>query len=361
MPRNIVVCCDGTDNEVATDSTNVLRLFRMLERDQRQIAYYDGGVGTLVDPAAISVLRKYLSRRLDAAIGLRVRENVIAAYRFLARTYEPEDKLYFFGFSRGAYTVRAVAGLIHFLGLLRPELENLATLAWAVYANEAHVYTVSRRFAGGNRFNRCFGVTAKPPIHFVGAWDTVSSFGWFWNFQTLPHTAVNPSITHFRHALAIDERRACFPANMFLPEEEQSPNCKQVWFAGVHADVGGGYPEKQATLAKVSLAWMIREAETSGLLINPAECQYLMDSKDKPPPDPCGPIHESLTGFWKGMEYFPRRTWDGTAGRMCWQGPHCGRRRPIEPGSVLHVSVLDRIKRLNYSPGNLPKDYRVED
>src|SRR5438552_18866539 len=91
MPKNIVICCDGTDNEVATDSTNVLRLFRMLERDQRQVAYYDGGVGTLVDPAAISVLRKYLSRRLDAAIGLRVRENVIAAYRFLARTYQPGD------------------------------------------------------------------------------------------------------------------------------------------------------------------------------------------------------------------------------------------------------------------------------
>jgi uncharacterized protein (DUF2235 family) len=361
MSRNIVVCCDGTDNEVATDSTNVLRLFRMLERDHRQVAYYDGGVGTLVDPAAISVLRKYVSRRLDAAIGLRVRENVIAAYRFLARTYEPGDQIYLFGFSRGAYTVRAVAGLVHFLGLLRPELENLATLAWAVYANEAHIYTVSRRFAGGNRFNRCFGVNPKPEIHFMGVWDTVSSFGWFWNFQTLPHTAVNPSVMHFRHALAMDERRACFPANLFFPREEQLPNCKQVWFAGVHSDVGGGYPEKEATLAKVPLAWMIREAEALGLFISAAARQYLMDSKDKPPPDPCGPVHESLAGFWKAMEYFPRRSWDGAAGRMCWQGPHCGRRRPIEPGSVLHVSVLDRMKRLNYSPGNLPKDHRVEE
>ncbi len=169
VPRNIVVCCDGTDNEVATDSTNVLRLFRMLERDQRQVAYYDGGVGTLIDPAAISVVRKYLSRRLDAAIGLRVRENVIAAYRFLALNYQPGDQIYLFGFSRGAYTVRVVAGMIHFLGLLRPELEHLAPLAWTIYANEALVYPVSKRFAGGNRFNRSFGVTTKPPIHFVGA------------------------------------------------------------------------------------------------------------------------------------------------------------------------------------------------
>jgi uncharacterized protein (DUF2235 family) len=129
--QNIVACCDGTDNEVATDSTNVLRLFRMLVRDDRQVAYYDGGVGTLADPAAISVLRKCLGRWLDAAIGLRVRDNVIAAYRFLAQTYKSGERIYLFGFSRWAYTVRAVAGQIHFLGLARLELEDLAALAWA--------------------------------------------------------------------------------------------------------------------------------------------------------------------------------------------------------------------------------------
>ena len=360
IPRNIVVCCDGTGNEVATDSTNVLRLFRMLVRDDRQVAYYDGGVGTLVDPAAISTVRKYFSRRLDAAIGLRVRENVIAAYRFLVRTYQPGDRIYLFGFSRGAYTVRAVAGLINFLGLVRPELENLATLAWAVYANEAHVYTVTSRFGGGNRFNVAFGVSPKPTVHFVGVWDTVSSFGWFWNFQTLPYTATNPSIDHIRHALAIDERRACFPANLFFPREEQRPNCKQVWFAGVHADVGGGYPEEEAALAKVPLAWMLREAQALGLLINDDERKHLMDSKDKPAADSCGPMHESLAGLWKPVEYIPRRTWDQTAGRMCWQGPHRGRRRPIAPGCVLHASVLERRDRLKYWPGNLPAEYSVE-
>ena len=170
--RNIVVCCDGTDNEVATDSTNVLRLFRMLERDEHQVTFYDAGVGTQVDPEAISVWRKFLSRRLDAAIGLRVRENVIAAYRFLVKTYQPGDQIYLFGFSRGAYTVRAVAGLIRFVGLVRPESENLANLAWAMYGDEAHVYPVARRFRGGNRFNRSFGVMPKPPIHMIGVWDT---------------------------------------------------------------------------------------------------------------------------------------------------------------------------------------------
>src|SRR5260370_7484011 len=89
MPKNIVVCGDGTDSDVATDSTNVLRLFRMLERDQRQVAYYDAGVGTLVDPEAITVWRKVLSRQLDAAIGLRVRENPIVPHPFLAPTSHP--------------------------------------------------------------------------------------------------------------------------------------------------------------------------------------------------------------------------------------------------------------------------------
>ncbi len=370
MPKNIVICCDGTDNEIATDSTNVLRLFRMLERNERQIVYYDAGVGTLVNPAAISTFRKHLSKRLDAAIGLRVRENAIAAYRFLARTYEPGDPVYFFGFSRGAYTVRAVAGMMHFLGLLRPEHENLATLAWSIYANEANAHAVSMRFAGGNRFNRCFGVSPKPRIHFMGVWDTVSSFGFFFNYRTLPYTATNPSIVHIRHALAIDERRACFDANLFFPMPEQLAQCKQVWFAGVHADVGGGYLEKEAMLAKVPLQWMLREAERRELLINAEQRAYLMDSKDKPTPDIGGPIHESLRGFWRVIEWIPRRVFDSTTNSMRWRLPHFGRRRTIEKSAelikeqgrpVLHRSVLERKERIGYSPGNLPQVYAVED
>lgn len=304
--------------------------------------------------------RPSVSRRLDAAIGLRVRENVIAAYRFLVRTYQPDDQIFLFGFSRGAYTVRAVAGMIHHLGLLRPDHDNLAPLAWAVYANEAHVYTVSQRFGGGNRFQRCFGITPRPRIHLVGVWDTVSAFGWIWNFQTLPFTATNPSIDHIRHALAIDERRACFEANLFFPREEQLPRCKQVWFAGVHADVGGGYPEKEATLSKVSLTWMLREAQALGLRINAAERDYLMNSEGKPPADSGGPIHDSMIGLWKLMESLPRRGWDGQARQMRWQGPHRRRRRPIAPGSVLHASVLERMQKTRYAPPNLPGIHDTE-
>jgi uncharacterized protein (DUF2235 family) len=362
LPRNIVVCCDGTDNDVAKDSTNVLRLYRMLVRDQRQVAYYDPGVGTLVNPFAISRLRKRVGRRIDAAIGYRVRDNVVAAYLFLARNYLPGDSIYLFGFSRGAYTVRALAGMIEFLGLVRPELESLGGLARALYCNEDRGYEVSQRFGGGNRFNAAFGVVPKPAVHFVGVFDTVSSFGWVWDFQTLPFTADNPSVTHIRHALAIDERRACFPANLFVPGEQQQAHCKQVWFAGVHSDVGGGYPEKEATLAKVPLTWMLREAEALGLLVDDAERDRLMGSKGKPAADPLGPTHESLTGpFWNCMELLPRRSWDNDAKRMCWHAPNLGRRREIKPESVIHASVVERMKQKGYAPANLPKDYRVEE
>jgi uncharacterized protein (DUF2235 family) len=367
MPKNIVICCDGTDNEIASDSTNVLRLFRMLERNERQIAYYDAGVGTLVDPAAISTFRKQLSKRLDAAMGLRVRENAIAAYRFLSQTYEPDDRLFFFGFSRGAYTARAVAGMIHFLGLIHPEHDNLAELAWGIYANEANAHVVSQRFAGGNRFNRCFGIAAKPKIHFMGVWDTVSSFGFFLDFRRLPFTANNPSIVYIRHALAIDERRACFAANLFgqtdrtdKKDDNDQEYTKQVWFAGVHADVGGGYPEKEATLAKVPLTWMLREAETQGLLINDGQRTYLMDSKDKPPADVCGPIHESLKGFWRVIEWIPRRSFDSVSTSMRWRFPHFGRRRTIAENSRVHASVLSRMNQIGYAPLNLPKAFLTE-
>jgi hypothetical protein len=106
---------------------------------------------------------------------------------------------------------------------------------------------------------------------------------------------------------------------------------------------------------------MLREAEGLGLLVNDVERQYLMDSKGKPPADACGPMHESLRGFWPLAEWSPRRGWDQSAGRARWQGPHWGRRRPIEPGAMLHASVLERMKRAGYAPANVPEKYCVEE
>lgn len=218
--KNIVICCDGTSNDVASDSTNVLRLFRSLERSERQIAFYDSGVGTLADPTKISRIGKYCSRMLDQGIGHGVRENVCAAYRFLTRTYQPGDRIFLFGFSRGAYTVRALAGMIHFLGLVRPELEHLDRLAWAVHADD-YDRLADKRFHYGNRFKSAFSIDDKTRIQFIGAWDTVSSFGSPWAPRTVPNSANNPSVDHIRHAVSIDEHRACFQPNLFFPKNRR--------------------------------------------------------------------------------------------------------------------------------------------
>lgn len=361
MGKNLVVCCDGTDNNITTDSTNVFRLYRMLVRDQNQVAFFDSGVGTTIDPTAIGWYRKFLSTRLDAAVGLRVRENAVSAYRFLVRNYEPGDRIYMFGFSRGAYTVRAVAGMVKFLGLLRPELEHLATFGWALYSDEARNFPVSKRFQGSNDFKRNFSRQPDVRVHFLGVWDTVSSFGFFWNFQSLPYAAKNDQIDHIRHAMAIDERRAMFRSYIYFPPDDPaSPqDRKQVWFAGAHADVGGGYPNHEAGLAIIPLLWMLREAEAKGLMVDPLKKAELTSH---PPPDPLGKSHESLVGWWRLLEFVPRRLWNVTKEKMEWRWPNFFGRRTIRPNPVIHESVQTRMAHgpSNYKPSNLPTPYTVE-
>src|SRR2546423_12394324 len=214
MSKTIVICCDGTTNQMTSHETNVLRLYRALPRSASQLTFYDPGVGTLADPMALTKARKFVQRSLDAAIGRSLCQNFSDAYGFLSRYYEDGDQIYMFGFSRGAYTVRAVAGAVHMLGLVRPELAHLAPYVWAIYANDGGAYDVHSRFGGAARFRELFCVPSTPPVRLMGLWDTVSSFGWFWDFQSLPYTANNPHVDLVRHASAIDEPRAAFPPNV---------------------------------------------------------------------------------------------------------------------------------------------------
>jgi uncharacterized protein (DUF2235 family) len=363
MAKNIVICCDGTTNEVSTDSTNVLRLYRTLIRDTDQLAYYDAGVGTVADSAAITVEGKRVSKELDSATGHSVRENAVKAYRFLASHYVPGDKIFLFGFSRGAYTVKAVAGMIHFLGLVRPELEGLAPLGWALYSDDDQSLAISKRFGGGARFKKCFSVESDTRIHFIGLWDTVSSFGWFWDFRALPYTADNASLDHIRHALAIDERRVAFRTNQFRPRDPtQHLSLKQVWFAGAHCDVGGGYPELDDALAKIAFAWMEREAELYGLLIDTVERNRILTGAHQSHPNPLGTLHESLQGRWQMAELLPRRVFNPDTQIRQWSWPNLGSRRKIPEDALLHESVVTRLNDTdaNYHPGNLPTRYLVE-
>lgn len=366
MPKNIVICCDGTSNDVTCESTNVLRLYRSLDRSAEQLAYYDAGVGTVADPTTLSWRGKQLSRKLDMGIGHSVRENVCKAYRFLCERYATGDRIYLFGFSRGAYTVRALAGMVHFLGLARPELANLDRLAWQVFADDDQSLPVSKRFASGNRFRNSFGVETPARIHFVGVWDTVSTFGFIWNLRTVPYSANNPTIDHVRHAVSIDEHRACFQSNLFRPKPDQHQTYKQRWFAGVHADIGGGYAESESGLAKISLQWMYQEAEAQHCRFHSQQKDYflgLTGSKNSRPDVAASP-HNSTTGFWHLLEFLPRKQWDHDAQppRMRWFWPNLYRRRALPPDAVLHPSVKEKLDRdPKYQPKNLPLSPTYDD
>ncbi|HBE71527.1 MAG TPA: hypothetical protein DDW52_25555 [Planctomycetaceae bacterium] len=345
MPKNLVICCDGTSNDVTGNPTNVLKLFRMLRRDDSQLTYYSPGVGTVSDPTTKTGIGKWISRRIDLGFGLSLRENVCSIYQFIASHYQPGDQIYLFGFSRGGYTVRAVAGMIEFLGLLRPEQSGMERHAWSIYADDDGRLTTSERFKAGRRFASAFTIYPKPQIHFLGAWDTVSSFGWLWNMRTLPHTSNNASIRHVRHAVSLDERRAMFQQNL-CRQNPANKTFEQVWFAGGHGDVGGGWPEEHSYLSKVAFKWMLDAATEHGLLLQRKNYfRYWNRTKTtNHPPEPPRP-NDALRGGWWLVELAPRRMWDPKSRRLRWTRPHLARRRRLPFGAAVHCSVGDLMQR----------------
>lgn len=413
--KNIVICCDGTGNQVTGDYSNVLKLFRMLKKDGRQRAYYDPGVGTIGADDDWQRRKTRIKAVLGLATGAGLDDNVLDAYRFLANTYEPGDCVYLFGFSRGAYTVRELAGFLHMVGLLKPDQLNLCDYALTTYKQAGErserVYEQAERsgqpkpaplptggagasgqrtdrptapsgrsddeFVAAWKFGKVTG-TRHVPIHFMGCWDTVASMivpGRTWlsppKLRTLPYTRFNPSVRAFRHAMAIDERRRMFRLNRWKsgqqfvvnpfsdPPAKQLQDCEQRWFAGVHSDIGGGYPEEQSSLSKPPLIWMVKEAVAHGLRIDDATFRRLACNEPPPehgpgyrPPNPLGPMHRSLHGFWWVLEYIPKsarwREW-----RRGFLGLYFPRGEPrvVEPEAVLHASAKERQAAAGPGPG----------
>ena len=196
--RNIVDCCDGTGNEISENISNVLKLYRVLRKTDRtdplQVVFYDPGVGTLARPDPWTKFRQDAVTVLGLATGYGLDNNVSAAYRFLIDAYEEGDQIFLFGFSRGAYTVRVLAGLIHRIGLLAPQQRNLAGAALTAYkqlpasqedweSNPCEENNESEEFEPvapktkddqAAQFARI--VSARwPTIRFMGVWDTVAS------------------------------------------------------------------------------------------------------------------------------------------------------------------------------------------
>ena len=407
--RNIIICCDGTGNEISENISNVLKLYRCLRKTEktqpRQLVFYDPGVGTLERPDPWHKLKQDFNAILGLATGYGLDDNVLAAYAFLVHTYQAGDQIYLFGFSRGAYTVRVLAGLIHKVGLITPEQVNLAgsgLIAYkqfssdeapalrakfksAVEAAAAEDTLPQTAFDNAAQFAR---ITSSrwPTIRFVGVWDTVASVivpradRFYWpSLEELAFTLVNPSVQTFRQAISIDERRCMFRLKKWDAPQTYKPvrfndvhaapqDILQVWFAGVHADIGGGYPEKESGLSKYPLLWMIDEAVKCGLKVNQATVNQLawgIQRKGSPysyvVPDVRGDLHTSLRGAWWLLEYLPKsakyRQWPERQVHFGYYIPD-GEPRFIPDGATIHKSALQRMDAMaNYRPVNLPKQF----
>jgi uncharacterized protein (DUF2235 family) len=320
VAKNIVVCCDGTGNEYGEHNTNVVDMYEPIIRNQNQIAYYDPGVGTF------SVLGRTLGKKLGIMLGqgfgYGLTENIEDAYLYLMDRYEPGDKLFLFGFSRGAFTVRALAGMLHKVGLLQKGSNNLISYASQIYNTRGN-----GPIAEG--FKKTYCHECKP--YFIGVWDTVGSLGWFYGKQFFDDR-LNKDIPNAYHAIAIDEKRQKFPVSLWNETElAEGQTVEQVWFAGVHSDIGGSYQEHD--LSTITLIWMLENAEKHGLLLKEGWRESLVSN-------PLGAMHESRKGLWK--------IWPPVV-------------RQIPENAKIHRSVITRMQALpEYTPP-LPANYVVVD
>ena len=353
--KNIVICCDGTNNQLSSEPTNVIRLFEVVVKDKGQVAFYDPGVGTMASPWEQGFFRKRWSLIRGLAFGSGLDDNVFDAYRFLMREYEPGDQVFIFGFSRGAFTARVLAGMLSGVGLLRHGAENLLPYLWQTY----RALPGSR--AGIDLIKRSF--TRPCPVTFLGPWDTVGSVGLYnWN-QSFPFTYENRDVAVVRHAVSLDERRAGFRSNVVKADltptslPSKKPRVMNVWFPGVHSDIGGGYKFQESGLAMLAFEWMVREAKEAGLRVDETRLQQLLNEC---PPDPGGMMHRSLKRFWWLVELLPARRYDWEKGKSIWRyQPNKPRLMINKPGTHwLHQSVKARMDKLtDYRPKSLPENH----
>ncbi len=361
MSKNIIICCDGTGNEFGDNNSNVVKLYSALIIDgQRQIGYYHPGVGTMGAPTAHNKISKAWSIVMGLAFGAGLLANVGDAYRYLMSVYEAGDKVFLFGFSRGSYTARALAGVLHMFGLLRPGNDGLIPYIIQLYARKSrNAAGMTHTFQVATRFKQTF--CRNCPLHFVGVWDTVSSVGWVWDPLRLPYTGQNPDMANGRHAVSIDERR-CYFRNNLWGDQLPGQTIKQVWFSGVHSDVGGSYTESDSGLSKIALEWMLCEALPFGLLVDSQKASWILGRIPPPPPvapDANAALHNSLTWKWWILEFLPHSYYDLVRKKKSWRIP-LGARRVIPEGSVLHETVYEKLLDPTYHPPNLPVSRGLE-
>jgi uncharacterized protein (DUF2235 family) len=367
MARKLVLISDGTGNSSAkAEKTNVWRLFECLDqRSGDQLAHYDDGVGTSAN--------KYLAA-LGGAFGWGLSRNVIDLYKFVCRNYESGDEIFGFGFSRGSYTIRMVVGLIASQGLVPSEteeqLDRRASAAFRAYRWEKHwkwhhlllparvvlgVVLWLKDLAFGDGYDATDNVRSVS-IRFLGLWDTVAAYEmpvveikramdfWLWP-MSFSNCSLSPIVTEAVHALSLDDQRETFHPMLWDEEEEvalakagtvKRGRLTQVWFAGVHSNVGGGYPEDR--LSFVPFGWIAEHARQSGLRFNVGEVEAIAAEAS-----PFARLYDSRAGAGAFYRYAPRQI-------------------PYEP-ALIHESVIMRMADGSdrYAPVSLPEHFGILD
>lgn len=326
--KRIIICADGTWNKPEEDlekdfPTNVLKFSRAIKpvdsKGVVQTVFYDWGIGS------------YHSQAAGGALGKGLDKNIKDCYRFLVHNYDVGDELYFFGFSRGAYTVRSLCGFINNCSILKKEKASLINIAFNFYKNKK--FKPSDSFSVD--FRKEHAMAEKVEIKFVGVWDTVGSmglptsvFGFIKDKNLFYDHKIGGIVKTARHALSIDELRKDFEPTIWEPDTDKKVDLKQVWFAGVHSDVGGGYkPDKSGrVLSEIPMLWMKKEAEMQQLQFQ----QHI-----NVPTDTLASKHNEHKRIYKIL------------------GTH---EREILSTTFIHVSVKERFDgNINYRPKNLLK------
>ncbi len=283
--RQLVICCDGTNNNLTGNSsdTNVVKLTQLLAQspaNANQIVFYDPGVGNpgeLPGATWFDGLSRWAQRVAGLAFGRGVYENMADCYLFLMRNYQPGDQIYIFGFSRGAFTARSVAGLVNQFGVLRPHMESMLPTLIHTYFSDRELKQVQIA-AIAKQASELFADAASRvvEIQFVGVWDTVDSVGMgpFSAKITAFPTIRNKHFLNVRHALALDEQRAQFKPRLYVDNNgiyqtstQKPATIKQLWFRGAHCDIGGGFVWGQTGISDRALCWLVSEAVQCGLAL----------------------------------------------------------------------------------------------
>lgn len=375
MGRNIVLCSDGTGNKGGTGSdTNVFKIYHAIQggaNEREQITFYDDGVGTATNGFA---------RAIGGATGAGFKRNVRDLYEFAGRHYRDGDDLYAFGFSRGAATIRAFAGMIEHCGLVRrqtgradeagnevildeDEFQRQIDAAMATYAGRGTSISLGRLWQAifpPGQYER-----HDVEIEFLGLWDTVAALGfpqiWLLDsvvnfFRRHEFYDLEPpnAVKNVLHAVAVDdERRTFWPLVWDENAFRKDGHIEQVWFAGVHSNVGGGYP--RPGLANVTLDWMISRLDGHALALHEKDpdrglrLETAFREQVRDGVNPTGKLVDSRGGFARWYRYQPRPIVELCSGKLRDELPR------------IHASVLERmqLRTRGYAPGQLPPSFQV--